>query len=342
MCALSWLIGTTAQHIANADVPLNHKISCTHPSFADKPYESRIKNHRLLHFFHKLAGWIALTGVLTLAGAFACVALHFGTHLQADGSWLALAAIALLAGSWGSGWWVRRGDDAEERKKRQEVEAKEKKDARRKPRSGKNISRKSRSPSHQPGGPCGANERSAEASKPIFGTYEGVADLIDGAHHPRARSPGELLLAARAAARVALRSDAGSRGGGRAFVFGPVASAEALADVPSPEEAAIIIGGILLLGGALLVAWAEKALYSELAYQYGTMARPFEPAELRLTMALVEMKQQTPGSADYARVLADIQDFLYAVGKESLDENAEVADPAPRPAAGTHHGGVKC
>jgi len=104
-----------------------------------------------------------------------------------------------------------------------------------------------------------------------------------------------------------------------AILHQPAASAE----FPSTENAAIIAGGLLLLAGALALAWAEKSLYSELAYQYGTMASLFDAAHLRLQRLIAALEQRRPGSEEYDRTLGEIQAFLFALGKEALDENAE-------------------
>jgi hypothetical protein len=98
-----------------------------------------------------------------------------------------------------------------------------------------------------------------------------------------------------------------------------------LTNVPAPEDAAIIAGGILLLGGALLVAWAEKAFYSEQAYKYGTMETLFASAMLRLERLIATFEHAlAPNHVENMKEhLQDVQACLFALGKESLNENSE-------------------
>jgi hypothetical protein len=49
----------------------------------------------------------------------------------------------------------------------------------------------------------------------------------------------------------------------------------------------------------------------------------FNSSQLRLERALTRLETETVGSAEYRKLLGEIQDFLYALGKEALDENAE-------------------
>ena len=117
---------------------------------------------------------------------------------------------------------------------------------------------------------------------------------------------------------------------------------------PAAENLAIILGGWCLLLGAMSVAWAEKNLLSESAYQYSTMATLFRSAEIHLEQVLAKMRanvahfspaasisgsQPTAGPAtnataafdpvEFAKCLAEARELLKAVGKEALDENAE-------------------
>jgi hypothetical protein len=92
---------------------------------------------------------------------------------------------------------------------------------------------------------------------------------------------------------------------------------------PNAENLGIIFGGVLLLAGALLVAWAEKKLHSELAYQYNTMAALFASASLRMSAEVERLADPTISQEDFERALIETQEFLFALGKESLDENAE-------------------
>ncbi|HEV7282343.1 MAG TPA: hypothetical protein VGN57_19225 [Pirellulaceae bacterium] len=114
--------------------------------------------------------------------------------------------------------------------------------------------------------------------------------------------------------------------------------------IPDATTRALFAGGVALLAGALAVAWAEKNLMSELAYQYNTMHSLYRDASLRLRFDLHELERlaneadraeaasetspeaalQTPKEIRaFDEKLREIQDRLYALGKEALDENAE-------------------
>jgi hypothetical protein len=87
----------------------------------------------------------------------------------------------------------------------------------------------------------------------------------------------------------------------------------------------IILAGMLLLGGALSVAWAEKNLHSELAYQYNTMAILFESADQQLDKELAALEAAIEASDNPAQQasIQRIQALLFKLGQEALDENAE-------------------
>jgi len=93
--------------------------------------------------------------------------------------------------------------------------------------------------------------------------------------------------------------------------------------LPEPGKLLLIGSGALLVGAALAVAWPEKRLYSESAYQYNTMASLFKHARLRVGADLERLAQEAPGSPEFDESVAGIQEYLYALGKEALDENAE-------------------
>lgn len=103
-------------------------------------------------------------------------------------------------------------------------------------------------------------------------------------------------------------------------------------ELPSAEDLGIIAGGVQLLFGAMAIAWVEKNLDSELSYQYNTMAGLFQHANQRMIYLLNELEhclvehEANPAAKsqqDFDRVLQRIQGFLYEVGVEALDENAE-------------------
>jgi hypothetical protein len=242
------------------------------------------KNQRLLHFFHKLAGWMAVTGFLSLSAAFLCVAFHFETFFEGWGGWHFLGTLVILLGWWAIGWFSLRGvhEYAPE-----ELESHWERGL------WKLIWMVDRFPP----------ARESHTSQPTgyWGRWWALVQAFLWLLVP------SLIVTA--------------------LFLGVVHQPPWWGGVPGAEDAAGIFGGILLLGAALLVAWAEKALYSELAYQYGTMATLFRSAELRLKRLTNELEQllkrQPAGSPEYYRKLAETQDFLFALGKEALDENAE-------------------
>jgi hypothetical protein len=97
---------------------------------------------------------------------------------------------------------------------------------------------------------------------------------------------------------------------------------------PHAPDASIwtsVLLGTLLLARALFVAWTEKNLDSELAYQYSTMAPMFRTAQLRLQPLVDQLDEaaQSKDDAAFAKALCEIQAILYNIGVEALDENAE-------------------
>jgi hypothetical protein len=97
---------------------------------------------------------------------------------------------------------------------------------------------------------------------------------------------------------------------------------------PKTDALGSILAGALFLSGGLSIAWAEKTLFSELAYQYNTMAGLFRTAVSRMDSELMELERLLPTADSEKDTLFDqevkrVQDFLAAVGKEALDENAE-------------------
>lgn len=92
---------------------------------------------------------------------------------------------------------------------------------------------------------------------------------------------------------------------------------------PTAKHLATIFFGICLLFGAMCVAWSEKQLHGEHAYQYHAMHALFSEALQRLESALDQMKEDLEDPIAFARSRQQTQDILYHLGKESLDENAE-------------------
>lgn len=108
--------------------------------------------------------------------------------------------------------------------------------------------------------------------------------------------------------------------------------------LPSLEALSVIVAGTWLVAGAMLVAWAERNLYSETAYQYHTMAALYRNADDRMVREINQLEeilsQKCPedlGSIEFERKrlqefeqqMGRIHEFLLALGKEALDENAE-------------------
>ena len=90
-----------------------------------------------------------------------------------------------------------------------------------------------------------------------------------------------------------------------------------------------VASGVYLVVGALCVAWTEKQLDSEIAYQYSTMAPLFRAARLRLEPLMKTLSEQAgltsqeEGKEEYQATLKEIRAVLYELGMEALDENAE-------------------
>jgi len=90
------------------------------------------------------------------------------------------------------------------------------------------------------------------------------------------------------------------------------------------EDLLIVTGGCLLLAGALCVAWAEKNLYSEMVYQYNTMSTLFGNARIRLAWEIARLESlEAESGGSFEEALDRVRDFLFDLGKEALDENAE-------------------
>jgi hypothetical protein len=110
--------------------------------------------------------------------------------------------------------------------------------------------------------------------------------------------------------------------------------------LPEVAHVRMILAATMLVGGGLAMAWGEKNLFSELAYQYHTMAGLFGHARQRLKRDLERLTdaqrelERLPGGQgndeeykrvlkEYEGILQEIQDFLFTLGREALDENAE-------------------
>lgn len=95
--------------------------------------------------------------------------------------------------------------------------------------------------------------------------------------------------------------------------------------LPGPLEIGIILMGICLLGGALMIAYAEKCLLSETAYSYEAAGELFAGARIRLETYLREMDAAISDNKpdEIFRTRERIHDLLFTLGKEALDENSE-------------------
>ncbi len=93
--------------------------------------------------------------------------------------------------------------------------------------------------------------------------------------------------------------------------------------VPGALELNLIAAGCLLVSGALAIAWSEKKLNSELAYQYSTMAALFVYADGRLEGQIKALEEHGAGTPEYSKTLHEIRELLCGLGVEALDENAE-------------------
>jgi hypothetical protein len=94
------------------------------------------------------------------------------------------------------------------------------------------------------------------------------------------------------------------------------------AHLPDAHVLVLISSGIFLLAGALLVAWTEKTLLSEQAYQFNVMASLFKAAWVRLDDCLRAAEEAPDPDTRDARI-KQAQYILYDLGTEALDENAE-------------------
>ena len=84
----------------------------------------------------------------------------------------------------------------------------------------------------------------------------------------------------------------------------------------------VISVGLLILAGALAVAWREVKLFAEHSRQYHTMANLFISADIRMQRLMAAMKGARKAKERDA-CLRKIQELLRVVGREALDENAE-------------------
>lgn len=94
---------------------------------------------------------------------------------------------------------------------------------------------------------------------------------------------------------------------------------------PGVKDLWIILTGVLLVSGAIAIAWSEKLLLSEHARQYRSMHALFQNAESHLVKLLGEWETNASRNDNYESISPkrQIQETLFDLGKEALDENAE-------------------
>lgn len=97
----------------------------------------------------------------------------------------------------------------------------------------------------------------------------------------------------------------------------------ALEPCPGLTNLCIITMGFFLVCGALSVAWAERKLLSEEAYQYNAMAQLFTNGQVRLERLLAELEREDIRPEDFDRHVREAQALIHALGREALAENAE-------------------
>lgn len=272
---------------------------------------STTRNRELLHFFHKIAAWFALTGIAVLAGAYLCV-VGLTEWFEHWNVWLMLVGAVILTFWWLVGWRRRHFKSKFEWRRKDEkwrtfleraalwfVDSKDTFEPRRKAETRWNFLVRM-------------------AKWFVMWSVERITPARESHSSQLGKYPQRLAVLVGRFLLILIPSLLLAE-----FLLGLVHLPRWRSGVPAPENVAIIIGGILLLGGALLVAWAEKSLYSEHAYQYSTMQMLFNSSQLRMERARAELETKTAGSPEYRKLLGEIQDFLYALGREALDENAE-------------------
>ncbi|MEQ1826286.1 MAG: hypothetical protein ABL921_10075, partial [Pirellula sp.] len=126
-------------------------------------------------------------------------------------------------------------------------------------------------------------------------------------------------------------------------------------EIPDAFTLSSVLAGAFLLVGGLMIAWAEKQQLSETGYQFNTMATLFRCARIQfekhlndlrsLDKALQRIELEISKLAGHAtetdeqlgklkedreefekkrtRKAREIQDFIFELGREALDENAE-------------------
>jgi len=92
---------------------------------------------------------------------------------------------------------------------------------------------------------------------------------------------------------------------------------------PSWHNWWIIWTGAMLVIGGLGLAYSERRLYAEHTRKYAAMEDLFTCADRRLADLLRQYEVDAPDSPEEKRTFQEIQDLLYQLGCEALDENAE-------------------
>ena len=93
---------------------------------------------------------------------------------------------------------------------------------------------------------------------------------------------------------------------------------------PPVEDLMIVSMGFCLVSGALAVAWAERNLLSEEAYQYNAMAQLFANGRLKMQRVLDGLEGWVDSDpARFDEGVEEAQRLILSLGREALAENAE-------------------
>jgi hypothetical protein len=97
--------------------------------------------------------------------------------------------------------------------------------------------------------------------------------------------------------------------------------------LPGEHDWWIILNGVILLIGALSLAWTERNFHTEEHRNFSSMRMLYHSANLRLQDILIQMSplkdDQTLRNTDWERLRLEAQDILYNLGCEHLSENAD-------------------
>ncbi|MCX6876533.1 MAG: hypothetical protein NTW21_22395 [Verrucomicrobia bacterium] len=92
---------------------------------------------------------------------------------------------------------------------------------------------------------------------------------------------------------------------------------------PEASSLMIVSMGFCFVSGTLAVAWAERTLLSEEAYQYNAMASLFASGGQEMEQLLQTLEATLKQPETFDQNVARTQDLILALGREALAENAE-------------------